>query len=161
MVRELCPDGNGKLMGTSLICALLEIGMSIAPSRMLKRVFPPMVTGLVIFVSERLSLGGSFGILNWGIYQLCPTISAPQPLPWGSPEFIGVGFLCRAEEENRDLLLKTFKKGNLLTDGLGLQALGLCQHALLRTQRACACRPLDTAPGAQHWREVIAHDLGT
>ena len=28
-----------------------------------------------------------------GIFALCPTIFAPRPLPWGSPEFIGLGFL--------------------------------------------------------------------
>lgn len=71
------------------------------------------------------SLIGSSGIPNWGggsnscqtrpadgIFQLCPTIFAPRPLPcvfcfhnlesnltscwissWGSPEFIGLGFL--------------------------------------------------------------------
>ncbi len=72
------------------------------------------------------SLIGSSGIPNWGggsndcsgrptsgIFELCPTIYAPRPLPyvfcdhlnlelpnvchlcfsWGSPEFIGLGFL--------------------------------------------------------------------
>lgn len=52
------------------------------------------------------SLIGSSGIADWGggsndclsrptsgIFQLCPTIFAPRPLPWGSPEFIGLGFL--------------------------------------------------------------------
>lgn len=28
-----------------------------------------------------------------GIYRLCPTINGPHPLPWGSAEFIGLGFL--------------------------------------------------------------------
>jgi xanthine/uracil permease len=52
------------------------------------------------------SLIGDSGALNWGgganscqtfptsgIFQLCPTIFAPRPLPWASPEFIGLGFL--------------------------------------------------------------------
>lgn len=51
------------------------------------------------------SLVGSSGAPNWaggsngcatatsGIFELCPTIFAPRPLPWGSPEFIGLGFL--------------------------------------------------------------------
>jgi uric acid-xanthine permease len=52
------------------------------------------------------SLIGSSGILNWGggstpcdtlptsgIYQKCPTIYAPHALTWGSPEYIGLGFL--------------------------------------------------------------------
>ncbi|KAJ7469021.1 xanthine/uracil permease [Mycena latifolia] len=105
IVREACPDAYGKLIGTSLICAFIEIGMSFVPMRILKRVFPPLVTGLVIFMIGA-SLIGSSGIPNWGggsnacqtrpatgPFALCPTISAPRPLPWGSPEFIGLGFL--------------------------------------------------------------------
>lgn len=79
--------------------------MSFVPVRVLKRIFPPMVTGTVILMIGA-SLIGSSGIPNWGggsndcqsfptsgIFQLCPTIFAPRPLPWGSPEFIGLGFL--------------------------------------------------------------------
>ncbi|TFK94677.1 Xanthine/uracil permease [Polyporus arcularius HHB13444] len=105
VVRLACPDAYGMVLGTSLICAFLEIFMSFVPARILKRVFPPMVTGTVI-VMIGASLIGSSGIPNWGggsndcmnrptsgFFQLCPNISAPRPLPWGSPEFIGLGFL--------------------------------------------------------------------
>ncbi|KAJ7815876.1 xanthine/uracil permease [Mycena olivaceomarginata] len=105
VTRGACPDAYGKVLGTSLICSLLEIGMSFVPSRVLQRIFPPMVTGTVILLIGA-SLIGSSGIPNWGggsndcqsfptsgIFELCPTIFAPRPLPWGSPEFIGIGFL--------------------------------------------------------------------
>ncbi|KAJ6616019.1 Xanthine/uracil/vitamin C permease [Mycena sp. CBHHK59/15] len=105
LTRGACPDAYGKVLGTSLICSFLEIGMSFMPSRLLQRIFPPMVTGTVILMIGA-SLIGSSGIPNWGggsndcqsfptsgIFQLCPTIFAPRPLPWGSPEFIGLGFL--------------------------------------------------------------------
>ncbi|KAJ7469013.1 hypothetical protein FB451DRAFT_1478748 [Mycena latifolia] len=88
--------------GTSLICAFVEIGMSFAPTRILKRAFPPLMTGLVIFMIGA-SLIGSSGIPNWGggssacqtrpakgPFTLCPTIFAPRPL---SSEFIGLRFL--------------------------------------------------------------------
>lgn len=51
------------------------------------------------------SLVGSSGVPNWGggasdcktaptgIFALCPTTLAPKPLPWGAPQFIGLGFL--------------------------------------------------------------------
>ncbi|KAJ7057408.1 xanthine/uracil permease [Mycena amicta] len=103
--RLACPEAYGKLLGTSLICSLLEIGMAFVPIRVLRRVFPPLVTGTVI-LTIGASLIGSSGIPNWGggsnscssrptsgIFELCPTIFAPRPLPWGSPEFIGLGFL--------------------------------------------------------------------
>ncbi|KAI9000895.1 Xanthine/uracil permease [Trametes punicea] len=105
VTRGACPDAYGRVLGTSLICSFLEILMSFMPPRILKRVFPPMVTGTVI-VMIGASLIGSSGIPNWGggsndcasrpssgFYQLCPDIAAPRPLPWGSAEFIGLGFL--------------------------------------------------------------------
>ncbi|KDQ12408.1 hypothetical protein BOTBODRAFT_415204 [Botryobasidium botryosum FD-172 SS1] len=103
--RGPCPDAYGMLLGTSLICSFLEIFLSFVPVRILQRIFPPIVTGTVV-VMIGASLIGSSGILNWGggsndcssrpdtgIFRLCPTIFAPRPLPWGSPEFIGLGFL--------------------------------------------------------------------
>ncbi|KAJ7440770.1 xanthine/uracil permease [Mycena galericulata] len=105
ITRGPCPDAYGKLLGTSMICSFLEIGMSFVPSRVLQRIFPPLVTGTVILLIGA-SLIGSSGVLNWGggsngcqdfptsgIFELCPTIFAPRPLPWASPEFIGLGFL--------------------------------------------------------------------
>ncbi|RPD67033.1 Xanthine/uracil permease [Lentinus tigrinus ALCF2SS1-6] len=105
VTREACPDAYGLFLGTSLVCAFLEILISFIPARTLKRIFPPIVTGTVI-VMVGASLIGSSGIANWGggsnncmqrpssgPFQLCPNTSAPRPLPWGSPEFIGLGFL--------------------------------------------------------------------
>lgn len=66
---------------------------------------PPAFLGTVVLMIGA-SLVGDSGAPNWaggandcqsrptsGIFQLCPTIFAPRPLPWGSPEFIGLGFL--------------------------------------------------------------------
>ncbi|KDQ63955.1 hypothetical protein JAAARDRAFT_213723 [Jaapia argillacea MUCL 33604] len=105
VTRGPCPDAYGYLLGTSLICAFLEIGMSFVPPKKLQRIFPPIVTGTVILMIGA-SLIGSSGIPNWGggsndcmgrptsgIFALCPTIFAPRPLLWGAPEFIGIGFL--------------------------------------------------------------------
>jgi uracil-xanthine permease len=105
VTRGSCPDAYGMLLGTSLICSFLEIFISFVPTRKLQRVFPPLVTGVVVLMIGA-SLIGESGIPNWGggandcqsrpssgIFQLCPTTLAPRPLPWGSPEFIGLGFL--------------------------------------------------------------------
>ncbi|KNZ81647.1 Purine permease [Termitomyces sp. J132] len=113
VTRKPCPDAYGKVLGTSLICAFLEIFMSFLPARVLKLIFPPIVTVLkwylligTVVLMIGASLIGSSGVLNWGggsngcingtpgtYNELCPTIYAPRPLPWGSPEFIGLGFL--------------------------------------------------------------------
>lgn len=98
-----CPDGYGAILGTACVCALLEILMSFTSPRILKKVFPPVVTGptvLLIGVSLITSgfedwAGGSGSCMarpETGIYSLCPSTSAPHALPWGSAEFVGLGF---------------------------------------------------------------------
>ena len=96
-------EGYGAILGTSTVCALLEIALSFMPPKVLKRFFPPLVTGPTVMLIG-ISLIES-GFQNWaggsndcaqrpdsGIFHLCPTIYAPHALPWGSAEFIGLGF---------------------------------------------------------------------
>jgi NCS2 family nucleobase:cation symporter-2 len=101
--RLPCPDGYGAILGTCAVCALLEIAMSFTSPRILKKIFPPVVTGpTVLLIGVKLIQSG---LQNWaggsgdcksrpeeGIFQLCPNINAPHALPWGSAEFIGLGF---------------------------------------------------------------------
>lgn len=98
-----CPNGYGAILGTAACCALLEIAMSFTSPRLLKKIFPPLVTGpTVMLIGVKLILtgfqnwaGGSSGCQarpTSGLYRLCPTINAPRALPWGSAEFIGLGF---------------------------------------------------------------------
>jgi uracil-xanthine permease len=97
-----CPDGYGAILGTSCLCALLEIGLSFMSIRVLKRVFPPLVTGPTVLLIG-VSLVQS-GFKDWAggsgtcgtdpsARALCPSATAPHALPWGSAEFIGLGFL--------------------------------------------------------------------
>lgn len=99
-----CPHGYGAILGTAAVCGLLEVLLSFIPPKILQKMFPPIVTGPVVLLIG-VSLIQS-GMTNWaggsngcqerptsGMYQLCPTIDAPHPLPWGSAEFIGLGFL--------------------------------------------------------------------
>ncbi|KAF2762916.1 purine permease [Pseudovirgaria hyperparasitica] len=102
-VKLPCPDGYGALLGTAACCSLIIILISFMPPVLLKKLFPPLVTGpTVVLIGVRLI---QTGFLNWaggsgtcntrpetGLYRLCPTINAPHPLPWGSAEFIGLGF---------------------------------------------------------------------
>jgi len=102
--RLPCPKGYGAIIGTAACCALLEIGLSFAPTKFLKKMFPPLVTGPTVMLIGINLIESGFS--NWaggsgscashptsGPFQLCPSNSAPRALPWGSAEFIGLGFL--------------------------------------------------------------------
>ena len=56
-----CPDAYGYLLGTSAVCALLEIFLSFMPIRVLKRIFPPIITGGVVFLIGASLIGESGG----------------------------------------------------------------------------------------------------
>ncbi|KAH8728962.1 xanthine/uracil permease protein-like protein, partial [Phaeosphaeriaceae sp. PMI808] len=98
-----CPDGYGAILGTAACCALLEVAMAFTSPRILKKIFPPLVTGpTVMLIGVKLVQSG---FQNWaggsgdcksrptsGLFRLCPNVNAPHALPWGSAEFIGLGF---------------------------------------------------------------------
>ncbi|KAI9663035.1 MAG: hypothetical protein M1821_008083 [Bathelium mastoideum] len=101
--RLPCPNGYGALIGTSCVCALIEILISFLPPKVLKRILPPLVTGPTVTLIG-ISLiqsgfedwaGGSGSCLSRpssGPYSLCPEVGAPHALPWGSASFLGLGF---------------------------------------------------------------------
>ena len=98
-----CPQGYGAIIGTAACCALLEVLLSFAPAKVLKKVFPPLVTGPTVMLIG-ISLiesgfedwaGGSGSCLSRptsGPYMNCPSNDAPMSAPWGSAQFIGLGF---------------------------------------------------------------------
>ncbi|KAL2844785.1 permease family-domain-containing protein [Aspergillus pseudoustus] len=94
--RLPCPEAYGALIGTSACCALVEILLAFVPPKIIQKIFPPIVTGPTVMLIG-ISLIGT-GFQDWAggsgcTEGLCPSATAPRPLPWGSPEFIGLGFL--------------------------------------------------------------------
>jgi len=98
-----CPEGYGAILGTASLCALLEIGLSFMSPNLLRKLFPPIVTGpTVMLIGVHLiesgfkgwagGSGSCYGRPETGPFMLCPSNSAPHALPWGSAEFIGLGF---------------------------------------------------------------------
>lgn len=103
--RGACPEAYGYLIGTAAVCGLLEMALSFVPVRLLRKAFPPVVTGGVVTLIGA-SLIGSSGFLDWaggsgdcssrptsGQYVVCPQVGGPHALPWGSAEYLGLGFL--------------------------------------------------------------------
>ncbi|KAH8778307.1 putative purine permease [Hyaloscypha finlandica] len=87
--------------GTYMLCTVwIQITMSMVPPKKLNKIFPKIVTGnLLLLVGVYLI---NSGMQNWGgssncnggagFYALCPSTAAPQPLVWGDPKLVGLGF---------------------------------------------------------------------
>jgi uric acid-xanthine permease len=96
-----CPDGYGAIIATAACCSLLEIMLSFLPPKYMLRIFPPIVTGpTVMLIGIGLIesgfenwAGGSGNCMTGAMdgYTLCPSDDAPHALPWGSPQFLGLG----------------------------------------------------------------------
>ena len=97
--RAACPDAYGYLLGTAAVCALLEIALSFLPVRVLKRMFPPIITGTVVaFIGIKLigesaipSFGG--GASCQGTTSLCMGTDH-RAYVWGDAHYLGLGFLA-------------------------------------------------------------------
>eukprot|EP00957_Ditylum_brightwellii_P209398 15361624-Ditylum_brightwellii.AAC.1 len=106
-------DAYGKMLGTSMLCCLLEVFFSLLPTRAIKRAFPPLVTSITVMLIG-VALSGT-GMKYWGGGVVCAEMvwkdhsqvvssgaSFPPPFPscangessmgYGSTEYIGLGF---------------------------------------------------------------------
>ena len=43
-------EAYGKMLGTSMVCCLLELFFSVLPVKFIKRVFPPLVTSITVIL---------------------------------------------------------------------------------------------------------------
>lgn len=89
-----CPEGYGKVLASSLICSLLEVFLSFIPPRILQKIFPPIVTGPVVLLIGTSLIQSGFQDWVGGsgcVDEICTMGSHSKP--WGSAEFIGLGFL--------------------------------------------------------------------
>jgi uric acid-xanthine permease len=104
----------GKMIGTSCVCTLLEIGMSLMPVKWLQTAFPPLVTSVTVMLIG-VGLIGS-GMKSWGGGVVCAEmgwkehsqldgfetdiplnpsatcVNGEVTLGFGSAEYIGLGF---------------------------------------------------------------------
>jgi NCS2 family nucleobase:cation symporter-2 len=85
-----------------MICSILSIVISFLPPRVIRKLFPKIVMGIVLVV-----IGSSLitsGLQNWaggsgpcmnrptsGEYMLCPSVNAPNAQPWGGPVNFALG----------------------------------------------------------------------
>lgn len=94
-VKQACPDGYGRILATAIVCAFIEIILSFCPTNILQKVFPPLVTGPVVLLIGTKLIGSGFQ--NWiGGSDCVGKTCGVKHLPYGSAEFIGLGFLVYA-----------------------------------------------------------------
>jgi xanthine/uracil permease len=103
----------GRMLGTSMVCGLLELGFSFMPLHWITTIFPPIVTSITVILIG-VALTGT-GMKYWGGGAVCADmvwkehdqvvsqdLSFPPPFPscqngevslgFGAPQFIGLGF---------------------------------------------------------------------
>ncbi|EME25759.1 nucleobase:cation symporter-2, NCS2 family [Galdieria sulphuraria] len=115
-----CPEAFGAMLGTIMVCCWLEVAISFLPLTILRRVFPPLVTGsVVVLIGASLVAsgfqdwaGGSGSCYNYsravsnlealGVenisailpssLSICPSSQyAYQKYPFGDAKWIGLG----------------------------------------------------------------------
>lgn len=110
-------DAYGKMLGTSMVCCLLELAFSLLPINLIKKAFPPVVSSVTVILIG-VALTGT-GMKYWGGGVVCAemgwkehaqikaagyTFGPPTPfcangetsLPYGSTEYIALGFSVMA-----------------------------------------------------------------
>lgn len=90
-----CPDAYGAALGTCAVCGLFVVLLSFLPPRIISKIFPHIVTGpVVVLIGLSLALSG---VKDFGggtscyPHDQCNT-GTSQVHPWGSGQFIGLGF---------------------------------------------------------------------
>ena len=66
-------DAFGKMLGTSMLCALLEVLFSLLKGSWIKRIFPPIVTAVTVTLIG-VALTGT-GMKYWGGGVVCEFMS--------------------------------------------------------------------------------------
>lgn len=69
----------GKVLGTILVCCFYQIGVSFVPSRVLRRLFPPVVTGSCLVLLGTALIGSGFA--NWGGGVFCSSQVLTTKIP--------------------------------------------------------------------------------
>lgn len=86
-----CPDGYGAVIATSCVCGLLEVALSFLPPKILQKIFPPIVTGPVVLLIGVSLIQSGFEDFVGG--SGCMGSDCARGHPWGSAQYIGLGFL--------------------------------------------------------------------
>lgn len=133
-VKLPCPEAYGRFIGTIAIVMTFQIAISFIKPRILMKIFPKLVTGMVLVcIGAGLTANG---IKAWaggsgpcmsrptsGFFKMCPNIAAPEPRLWGSPPLIGLGFCVYGSILLIELVGSPLLRNCSVAIGLGVGAL--------------------------------------
>ncbi|KAK4046253.1 hypothetical protein OIV83_006232 [Microbotryomycetes sp. JL201] len=93
-----CEAALGAVLGSATVVGIIAIFMSFTPAKIIRKLFPPMVTGAIMTLIGCSLI--SSGITNWaGGSGPCAsdfTKACVKGATWGSARLIGLGFLVFA-----------------------------------------------------------------
>jgi len=98
--------GYGKFLGTAMVAALFEVGLALMPAWVIKKLFPPVVTGSAVMLIGGGLLTSGMKYLGGGVFcgenmesrsvtfgspQMCMGDNGDVVLSFGAPEYVGLG----------------------------------------------------------------------
>lgn len=98
--------GYGKFLGTAMVAAIFELVLAMTPAKIREKFFPSVVTGVAVMLIGGALISAGIKYIGGGVFcaendlsasasfgapQLC-TENGNVVLPFGSPEYVGLGF---------------------------------------------------------------------
>lgn len=101
-IRQMVDDGTdpydayGKMLGTAMVCSLLEVVLSSLPSKIIKKMFPPLISGIAVLLIGAALTGTGMKYFGGGVVCAETTFSCSGNgdvfLPYGSSQYVGLAF---------------------------------------------------------------------
>merc|ERR1719399_1407640 len=126
-------EGYGRFLGTAMVAAFLEVVIALMPSKMRKKMFPPVVTGVAVMLIGASLIAAGIKYVGGGVFcaendlaksaalpfgpQLCNE-NGNVILPFGSPEYVGLAFSVVAMSVFLQFFGSPFLKSTFLFWGL-------------------------------------------
>lgn len=118
-----CEDAFGAILGTMLCTVWIQILLAFCPPRIIKRVFPTMVSGTLLLLLT-VYLGGA-GMKSWGGGSGCygstdGCTQGSHTYLWGNRRFVGLGFSTFASILLVEYFGSPLMKSSAIIIGLGI-----------------------------------------
>lgn len=115
-------DAYGKVLGTASLVSLVYIAITLIPRKYVKPLFPPVVCGITIIllglelmISSIQLWGGGIGCANPATPQELCQLNGDVKLPFGSAEYLGLGFFVVVLFIICELVGTPFTRHNILS----------------------------------------------